>query len=48
MTLVETCDDLDVALDRVCWLVQEGDLDGSEALALLDEYRERVAIEVEG
>lgn len=43
---IETCDDLDVALDRVVWHVQAGTLDGAAALELLDDYRERVAEEV--
>lgn len=46
MTLVDTCDDLDVTLDRVVWLVEEGDLDGEHALELLDHYRDSVAGEV--
>lgn len=44
---VDTVGELDVALDRVVWQVEEGEFDGAEALALLDDYRERIASEVE-
>lgn len=43
-----TADELDRELDRVLWDVERGELDGDEALELLDDYRDRVAREVEG